>query len=154
MAFRAFSFSCSHSSCCSSLFRSTAEWLLLGREFPLFLGITLVSWLFRVTVWFPFVERVLPFGKTYSASCLFKITANQLLLGKRFLFLGFGEETYGSSIPFSWGASWGFGFFSGLSLVCSHCSGVLLLFSEDARAIVANHLVSFCKHVFSCFLSQ
>lgn len=33
----------------SCLFRSTAEWLLLGREFPLFLGDTLVPLLLRVT---------------------------------------------------------------------------------------------------------
>ena len=31
-------------------------------------------------------------GRLNSASCLFKITANQLLLGKRFLFLGFGKR--------------------------------------------------------------
>lgn len=42
----------------SSLFRSTAGWLLLGREFAL--GDTPVSRLFGVTEWFLFEERFLP----------------------------------------------------------------------------------------------
>ena len=74
------------------------EYLTFTREFPLFLGDTLVSCLFRVTNWFLSGERFLPLVKTSTASCLFKITTNQLLHGKRF-FLGLEKET--DSIPFS-----------------------------------------------------
>lgn len=79
-----FSSSWSCCSCYSSLFRSTAQWLLLERECLLFLGDTPVSCLFRVTNWFLFGERLFPFGKMPTASCLLKTTTNQLLLGKRF----------------------------------------------------------------------
>ena len=44
------------------------------------------------------------FGKTSTASCVFKIATNQLLLGKRFLLLGFGKRDR-SFIPFSRGVS-------------------------------------------------
>ena len=46
-----------------------------------------------------------------AASCLFKISTNQLLLGKRLPFLGLEKEADESSTPFSQEASWNFCFF-------------------------------------------
>lgn len=124
----------------SSLSRPTAEWLLFGREFPL--GDAPVFCLYKVTNWFLFGERCLPFGKTSTVACFLRSLLTSSSLEKGFFFFGLGKETGASSIPFSCGASWSFCFFFFLVLllVSSHTSSVLLLFSEGARTIAADHL--------------
>ena len=90
-----------------------------------------------------------PLPAVYSRSLL---TSSSL--DKDLLFLDLEKEVDESSIPFPQEASWNFCFFFflGLSLFSSHSSGVLL-FSEDARVIIASLFFSFFWCFFSYFSS-
>lgn len=70
-------------------------------EFPLFLGDTPVFCLLRFANWFLFREIIFPLGETSNASCFFKITTNQLLLGKDFFFLDLDKEETSGAFSFS-----------------------------------------------------
>lgn len=108
-SFLGFSFSWS---CCfagSSLLRSTAEWPLLGGEFPHFWGGHSCFWLFRVTNWFLAGEEFNLLEGFPLPAVSWRSILTSSSLETDFLFLGLERD--GSSLPFSCGASWGFCFF-------------------------------------------
>ena len=111
----------------SNLFRSTGYSSSLGENLPLFLGDTLVSWLFTVTNWFLYWERSLPLGRLPPPAVSLRSLLTSSSLEEDFFFLGLEKDTDDSSILSSRWASWGFHFLLfGFALVSWHSSWALL----------------------------
>ena len=137
--------------------------LAVASSGPLLRGSSFFSWgpsyflTLGVTNWFLFGERFLPLGKTFTASCLFKITTNSSSLEKDFCFLDLEKEIARPSILFSWGAR-GFCFSSSLGLwLASHTPpGTTAVFwrcqSSQRQLFLFLPLFSFLFFCFSSFL--
>lgn len=81
----------------------------LEENFLIFEGVTLVSWLFRVTNWFLAGEEFNLLEGFPLPAVSWRSILTSSSLETDFLFLGLERD--GSSLPFSCGASWGFCFF-------------------------------------------
>ena len=137
----------------SSLFRSTGYSSSLEENLPLFLGDTLVSWLFRVTNWFLYRERSVPLGRLPPLAISSRSPLTSSSLEDDFFFLGLEKDTDDSSILFSWCGSWGLHFL--LLRSCTHLLALLLSTAavfQKCKGNCSKTFFFFFKHFF-CFSS-